>query len=94
MPGDAAAVKRHAQIAERQMQRVALQILNKKCVSRHAQAFPGKADNLIWLKMMQKEGAAYGVKTVVAEGKRQSVPADRRMGIAKVRGSAVQNNRL
>ena len=73
---------------------MALQILNKKCVPCHAQPFLRKADNLIRLKVMQKQRATNGVKAIVAEGKRQSVPANGRMGIAKMCGSAIQNDRL
>ena len=83
MPGDAAAIKRRANIAKSKVQRVTLQVLNKKCMPRHAQPFPRKTDNLIRLKVMQKERAANSVKAIIAEGKRQSVPADRRMRIAQ-----------
>ena len=76
MPRYAAAIKRRANITESKVQRVALQILNQKRMACHSQPFLRKADNLSWFKMMQKKGAAYGVKTVVAEGKRQSVSAD------------------
>ena len=93
MPGNPAAIKRRANITESQVQRVTLEVLNKKCVPRHAQTFSRKADNLIRLKVMQKERAAYGVKAVIAEGKRHGVPADGRVSIAKMCGSAVQNDR-
>ena len=76
------------------MQWMPLQVVNKKCVSCHAQAFLDKADNLIRLKVMKKERAANRVKAIVAEGKRQRVPADGWMSIAKMCGSAIQNNRL
>ncbi len=94
MPRDAAAIKGRANIAKAQVQRVTLEVLNKKRVSRHAQPFPRKTDNLIRLKVMKKERAANSVKAIVPEGKRQRVPADGRMRIAKVCGSAIQNNRL
>ena len=94
MPCDAAAVKRHAQIAERKVQRMALQVVNKKCMARHAQPFASETDNLSRLKVMHKKGAAYRVKAVVAEGKRQSVSADSRVRVAQVCGSAVHNHRL
>ena len=93
MPGDAAAVKRHAQIAERQVQRMALQVLNKKCVACHAQTFLYETKNLSWLKMVQEKRAAYGVKTIVAEGKSQRIAADARMDFAEVRWGAIKNDR-
>ena len=94
MPRDAAAVKRHAQITERQMQRMALQVVNQKCMACHAQTFAGEANNLIGLKMMQKKGAAYGVKTIVAKGKSQGIAADAGMDFAQVRWGAIKNDRL
>ena len=94
MPRNAAAIKWRANIAKAQVQRMTLKVLNEKSVSRHAQPFARKADNLIRLKVMKKERAANSVKAIVAEGKRQRVAADGWMRIAKVCGSAVQNNRL
>src|SRR5689334_18208298 len=92
MPSDAAAVKWQAQITERQVQRMALQVMDQKSMACHSQAFAGKADDLRGLQMMQKKGAAYGVKTIVAEGKCQRVAADSRMARAEVRWSEVQDD--
>ena len=57
---------------------MALQVLNKKCMACYAQPFANEPNNLSGLKMMQKKRAPHGVKAVVAEGKRQSVPANGR----------------
>src|ERR1044071_6254352 len=43
--------------------------------------------------MIQKKGAAYGVKTIVTEGKRQRLAADAGVARAEVRWSAVQDDR-
>jgi len=94
MPGDAAAVKRCAYIAERKVQRVTLQVMNEERMSRNAEPFANKSDNLIRLKVMEKKRAAHRVKAIITEGKRQSVSADGGVGVAQMRGSAVQNNRL
>ena len=94
MPGNAAAVKRRANITESKMQWMALQILNEKRMACHSQPFLCKADNLIRFKVMHKQGAAYSVKTVVTKGKRQSVSANSRMVVTQMCRGAVQNDRL
>src|SRR5689334_18345939 len=58
-----------------------------------AESFTDKADDLLWFQMVKKKGAAYGVKTVVAKGKGQSVATHARIGCAKMRWNAVQNDR-
>ena len=93
MPGDAAAVKRHAKVAQRQVQRMAAEVMDKKRVAGDAQAFAGEADDLLRLQMMQKKRAANGVKTVVAEGKSQGIAADAGMESAEVRWRAIQDDR-
>ena len=75
------------------MQRVAAQVLDKKRMARDAQAFADEADDLLRFQMMEKKGAAYGVKTVVAKGKSQGITADAGIEFAKVRWSAVQDDR-
>src|ERR1700704_1268397 len=84
MPGDAAAIKRQAQIAQSKMQRVALQVMNKKGVACHAESLAGEAHNFIRFKMMQEEGAAHNVKAVVRKGKSESIAANARKKSAKV----------
>src|SRR4051794_32051375 len=94
MPGDAAAVNRPANIAECKVQRMALEVVNKERMSSHTQAFAGEPNNVSKLQVMHKQRAAYGVKAVIAEGKRQRVPTDGRMVVAQMSRSAVQNHRL
>src|SRR5579859_3901890 len=66
--------------------------MDQKSMAGHAQAFAREADNLRRLQMMQKKGAANGVKTIVTKGKRQRVAADSGVARAEVRWSAVQDD--
>src|ERR1041385_3672408 len=94
MPGNSAAVNRCSKITERKVDRMPLQIVNKKCMARHAQTFLGETNNLSRLRVMEEQRTAHRVKTIIAEGKRQRVSADRCVCVAQMRGSAIQNDRL
>ena len=74
MAGDAAPVQRKSGVRQRQMQRVAHQVLNEKGVPRYPQSFTRKSHDLFWFQMMQKKEQPTASKLLSAEGSVMASP--------------------
>src|SRR5205085_6801941 len=90
MPGKTAAVEGVSGISERQVQAVAHQIIDQDRVARNAQGFTHELNDLLRLQVVDKQRAAYHVKSIIAEGQGQSVTAYARIIAIEVSCGAVE----
>src|SRR5438874_5968532 len=93
MPGEAAAVKNISGISQGQMQTVTHQIVDQNRITRHAQSLIHELNDLLWFQMMNKERAAYHVKSIIAKGQCQCIAAHARIVAVEVSCGAVEQHR-
>src|SRR6516162_4447684 len=89
---DPASIDRGARIGDREMHRVADEIIDEHRMAADAQGFGDERGDLFWRKMMDEQATTHNVESIISKGKRENIGRHPmpRGSVAHMRNSAIK----